>query len=85
MKIQKQFYIYILTSIIIFSACWIEQPAPTDSDGRPLITKLGTIDVDLVETTPIVFEDKVYRFEYVRKGYWNNKTGDSYLIANQAY
>lgn len=79
MKIQKQFYIYILTSIIIFSACSIEQPAPTDIDGRPLITKLGTIDVDLVETTPIVFKDKVYRFEYVREGYWDNKTGDSYF------
>ena len=42
------------------------------------IKKLGTIDIDLVETTPIVFKDKVYRYEYVRAGYWNNKTGDSY-------
>jgi hypothetical protein len=66
-------------SLIILSACSIEQPAPIDMNGRPLITKLGTIDVDLVETTPIVFKEKVYRFEYVRKGYWNNKTGDSYF------
>jgi len=78
MKIKKQFYIFVLVSLIIFSACSTEQP-PTDMDGRPLITKLGTIDVDLVETTPIVFEDKIYRFEYVREGYWNNKTGDSYF------
>lgn len=42
------------------------------------IKKLGTIDIDLVETTPIVFKDKVYRYEYVRPKYWNNKTGDSY-------
>jgi hypothetical protein len=33
----------------------------------------------MVETTPVVFNDKVYRFEYVRAGYWNNKTGDSYF------
>ena len=43
------------------------------------IKRLGTIDIDLVETTPIVFKDKVYRFEYVRKNYWNNRTGDSYF------
>ncbi len=78
MKIKQQVYKYILVSLIVFSACSTEQP-PTDMNGRPLIIKLGTIDVDLVETTPIVFKEKVYRFEYVRKGYWNNKTRDSYF------
>lgn len=43
------------------------------------IEKLGTIDCDLVETSPVVFKDRVYRFEYVRQGYWDNKTGDSYF------
>ena len=43
------------------------------------ITKLGTIDCDLVETTPVVFKGRLYRFEYVRSGYSNNKTGDSYF------
>ena len=61
----------------IFS-CSQKQP-PTDTEGRPLIEKLGTIDCDLVETTPIVFKNKVYRFEYVRTGYWNNHTGNSYF------
>ncbi len=46
---------------------------------KPHITKLGAIDCDLVETTPVVFKGKLYRFEYVRSGYWNNKTGDSYF------
>lgn len=46
---------------------------------RPQIEKIGTIDIDLVETTPVVFKDRLYRFEYVREGYWANKTGDSYL------
>ena len=53
--------------------------APVDAEGRPLIEKLGTIDCDLVETTPVVFKNKVYRFEYVRSGYWNNTTGNSYF------
>lgn len=42
------------------------------------INKIGTIDCDLVETTPIVFKNKVYRYEYVREGYKQNTTGDSY-------
>ncbi|MBM3477053.1 MAG: glycoside hydrolase family 43 protein, partial [Armatimonadetes bacterium] len=46
---------------------------------KPAIRKLGTIDCDLVETTPIVFRDRVHRFEYVRTGYAGNKTGDSYF------
>ncbi|MEX2232377.1 MAG: hypothetical protein WD824_09470 [Cyclobacteriaceae bacterium] len=52
---------------------------PTDADGRPLIVKSGTIDYDLVETTPVVFKNKVYRFEYVRENYWDNLTGDSFF------
>ncbi len=45
----------------------------------PLIRKLGTIDCDLVETTPVIFRDRLYRFEYVRTGYAGNTTGDSYF------
>jgi len=67
---------FILAVIFIF-ACTAKQP-PTDNSKRPLIVKSGTIDCDLVETTPIVFNKKVYRYEYVRPGYWNNHTGDSY-------
>ena len=46
--------------------------------NKPVIKKLGTIDCDLVETTPVVFKNRVYRYEYVRKGYKPNLTGDSY-------
>lgn len=45
----------------------------------PKIEKLGTIDCDLVETTPVVFKNKVYRFEYVRERYWDNTSGDAYF------
>ncbi|MFQ6040458.1 MAG: hypothetical protein ACE5PV_06340, partial [Candidatus Poribacteria bacterium] len=30
---------------------------------KPQIEKLGTIDCDMVETTPIVFHGRLYRFE----------------------
>ena len=46
---------------------------------KPQIEKLGTIDCDLVETTPIVHRDRLFRFEYVRTGYAANDTGDSYF------
>ncbi|MBT4101277.1 MAG: hypothetical protein HOM68_06975 [Gemmatimonadetes bacterium] len=46
---------------------------------KPKIEKLGTIDCDLVETTPIVHKEGLYRFEYVRIGYSGNNTGDSYF------
>ena len=46
---------------------------------KPQIRKLGTVDVDLVETTPVVFKGGLYRFEYVRRTYWANRSGDSYF------
>lgn len=47
--------------------------------NKPLIRKLGTIDCDLVEATPVVFGGRLYRFEYVRERYRPNRTGDSYF------
>lgn len=46
---------------------------------KPAIKKLGTIDCDMVEATPVVFKDRLYRFEYVRDNYPANKTGASYF------
>jgi hypothetical protein len=46
---------------------------------RPLIQRRGTIDLRMVETTPVVFKDRLYRFEYVRENYHANKTGASYF------
>ena len=34
--------------------------------NRPNIRKIGTIDCDLVEITPVVFKGELYRFEYFR-------------------
>jgi hypothetical protein len=68
----------VLFSLLNLFGCATKQP-PVDAEGRPLIEKIGTVDCDMVETTPVVFKDKVYRFEYVRTNYWDNKTGDSYF------
>jgi hypothetical protein len=46
---------------------------------RPTIKRLGTIDLLMVETTPVVFKDRLYRFEYVRDNYHANQTGASYF------
>jgi len=53
--------------------------AETGNSNTPVITKLGTIDCDMVETTPIVFKNTLYRFEYVRDNYKPNQTGKSYF------
>ncbi len=52
---------------------------PLDLDERPLVRKLGTIDLDLVETTPVVVSNRLYRFEWVRDGYWNNVRKTNYF------
>jgi len=53
--------------------------AETPPGAKPVIRKLGTIDCDMVETTPIVWRGRLYRFEYVRSNYKPNTTGDSYF------
>jgi hypothetical protein len=56
---------------------------PIDAAGRPLIRKLGTIDLDLVETTPVVWRGRLWRFEWVRQGtgqqYWQNQRHTNYF------
>lgn len=51
-----------------------------DTSGKPIIRKLGTVDCDMVETTPVVFRGRLYRFEYVRHPYYRpNTTSASYF------
>src|SRR5271155_573491 len=53
--------------------------AADDKPKRPTIKKVGTIDLLMVETTPVVFKDRLYRFEYVRDNYHANKSGGSHF------
>jgi len=57
----------------------VSDTGPLDPAGRPRIVKIGTVDCDMVETTPVVFQGRLYRFEYVRSNYWRNRTGQSYF------
>jgi len=58
--------------IAVFSAAFLAGAGPgrgappVDADGRPLIKKLGTVDVDKVENSPVVFHGKLYRCEWFR-------------------
>ncbi len=52
--------------------------------ARPVIKKLGTIDLLMVETTPVVFKNRLYRFEYVRDNYHANKTSASFRFVDVA-
>jgi len=56
---------------------------PLDQGNRPLIRKLGTVDLDMVETTPVVFGGKLQRFEWVRQGigqqYGSNQRRTNYF------
>jgi pimeloyl-ACP methyl ester carboxylesterase len=64
---------------------WLTQHGggPLDENRRPLIRKLGTIDLDMVETTPIVLDQRLWRFEWVRQGigqqYWDNQRQTNYF------
>src|ERR1700756_3548870 len=57
----------------------ILKPTGSPAQDKPKIKRLGTIDLLMVETTPVVFKDRLYRFEYVRDNYPANKTGASYF------
>lgn len=48
---------------------------------KPVIRKLGTIKCDVVEATPFVFKNRLYRLEYFRSGEQNaaNDTEQTYL------
>jgi hypothetical protein len=46
---------------------------------RPRIEKLGTIDLDMVETTPVVWKGRLYRSEWVRANYWANAEHKDYF------
>ena len=75
MNATQRFLLVGLVSVIAPVAGFGAGPkTPVDAAGRPLIMKRGTVDCDLVETTPVVFRKQVYRFEWVRPGYSGNNS-----------
>lgn len=64
---------YILLALLLCAA---------SSVAQPVIVKVGTIDCDLVETTPVVFKGRLYRFEWVRANYTDNKVGNHFRLVD---
>lgn len=48
-----------------------------DPPRKPIIRKLGTIACDVVESTPVVFHEKLYRLEYFRAKQHNAKNPEA--------
>ena len=48
--------------------------------ARPVIEVLGTYDITLVETTPIVYEGELWLFEAVHHNYWNNSIDKPFAL-----
>ncbi|HOD51718.1 MAG TPA: hypothetical protein PLM14_07510 [Candidatus Hydrogenedentes bacterium] len=70
----------VLLALALASPCISAQNSEDPKPAPPRITKLGTIDCDMVETTPVVFHGRLYRFEYVRDSYYKpNTTGRAYF------
>ena len=59
MKVQRTASATIGLCLLCFSGLAAAEKEPR----KPLIVKHGTIDLDLVETTPVVFGGRLYRFE----------------------
>lgn len=76
MRIHHIHFIIFLNGLVVSHA---NAEANSIQSLKLKIVKLGTIDLDLVETTPVVFNDRLYRFEFVRANYKPNTTGQSYF------
>lgn len=75
---MRREYRRAVVALLLATSVDIASAAPVDQQGRPLIRKLGTIDCDMVETTPVVFQGKLYRCEWVRTSYKGNELGENY-------
>lgn len=66
--------------LIICAVClMLAWPATSQESIETRIDKIGTIDIDTVETSPIVFKGELYRFESIRPGYHGNDTSKPYF------
>ncbi len=68
---NSRFLPALLLSVLLTLAGDALYAGPVDADGRPLIQKLGTVEVDRVENSPVIFNDRLYRFEWHRYDYFH--------------
>ncbi len=72
---MKHIFLTGLTAVISFAA----SGAVFADDTPPGIVKKGTVAVDIVETSPVVFKGRLYRFEYIRSWIASNTSGTNYF------
>jgi len=68
---------YSLTVILVILL--LSCTSGDQANGKPEIEKLGIIAIDLVEATPFVFQNELYRLEWVRPNTKHNQGDTSYL------
>ena len=73
-KYGMRFFKYYLTVILVvlLMVC----TSGDQANGKPEIEKLGIIAIDLVEATPFVFQNELYRLEWVRPKTKHNQGQD---------
>ena len=59
--------IIALVTVLVATACLVPAAETPTPPQPPVVVKKGTIDLDLCETSPFVFKDKLYRLEWHRK------------------
>ena len=74
---MKQLLVETVASFLVLLLSEVLGVASTHT--RPEITVLGTLDLLLVETTPVSIDGELWLFESVRPDYWNNTAGHEYL------
>lgn len=55
------------------------QSGAAEKPARPRIERLGTLDFGVSETTPVVFRDALWRFEYINRKYHRARVPDDYF------
>ena len=66
---MRRFILVLLSVGSLVGIAGRQRPQAQSLGEIPLIKKLGTLDCGIVESTPIVFHDRLYRFESVTPGY----------------
>lgn len=70
-RLPRWFRPGLLGSAVLYCSLWLVHPlqAAEPQPVRPRIERLGTLDFGVSETTPVVFRDQLWRFEYINRKY----------------
>jgi hypothetical protein len=64
---------------VVSALVFVAAEAKGEAGKKPVIRKIGTLDCDMVEATPVVFNNRLFLFQYVRENYHANKSGASFF------